>query len=95
MGIWGVVGTAAAVWLALSIVVAGAYGLIGWVTRTDADRLREELADLMAVLSATPGRAEDELSMLKVRWEHVCAEEARANVAEVIAEAERYLGQVR
>jgi len=54
-------------------------------TRNDADRLREDLADLTAVLDATTGRAEDE----------VIDSIERAYIADGIAQAEQYLGEVR
>jgi hypothetical protein len=69
----------------LPIVVATVYALLRRATRNDADRLREDLADLTAVLDATTGRAEDE----------VIAAFERAYIADGIAQAEQYLGEVR
>lgn len=85
MGIWGWAGTIAAGWFALSVLVAAGWGVLRHFTRTDADRLREDLADLTAVLDATTGRAEDEL----LDAIH------RVYVADGIADAERYLSEVR
>lgn len=85
MSFWGWVGAIAAGWFTASLLVAAGFALLRHMTRTDADKLRDELADLTAVLDATTGRAEDEL----LDSIH------RAYVADGIAEAERYLSEVR
>lgn len=62
MTFWGVVGAIAAGWCVLSVLIAAGWALLRHCTRTDADRLRDEADDLVALLIATAALdADDEL----------------------------------